>query len=149
MKTGDIVFSRRYLKTVDLGLNPVILVNPNLNFSFRVRNYWSRINNNSFHILEKDGHLSEENIVTDEVPENIVVEYINFEARATWRFAGGSDLILAWDSGYTGFSEESAKYWTTFQRFGDKIDNNIFSVRVNYFLDYERLFVKKNIESVH
>ena len=149
LKAGDIVFSRRYLKTVDLGLNPVILVNPNLNFSFRVRNYWSRINNNSFHILEKDGHLSEENIVTDEVPENIVVEYINFEARATWRFAGGSDLILAWDSGYTGFSEESAKYWTTFQRFGDKIDNNIFSVRVNYFLDYERLFVKKNIESVH
>jgi hypothetical protein len=35
LKAGDIVFSRRYLKTVDLGLNPVILVNPNLNFSFR------------------------------------------------------------------------------------------------------------------
>jgi hypothetical protein len=50
--------------------------------------------------------LSEENIVTDEVPENIVVEYINFEARATWRFAGGSDLILAWDSGYTAFPKK-------------------------------------------
>lgn len=142
LQPGDIIFSNRDITTIELGLNPTLLINPNLSISARVRNYWSKIHNESYHLLKQNGHLAEQAVSTDNVPEFLVVQFTNFEARATWRFAGGSDLILAWDSGYNDVVRNDSAYRDFFNRFGDKIRNNLFSVRINYFLDYERIFVK-------
>lgn len=139
LKAGDIVFSIRDVKTIVLGLNPVLLINPNLNFSLRVRNYWSQVDYNSLHRLENNGYLSTP-VQSATYPAHILAQFTNFEARATWRFAGGSDLILAWNSGYDNFTQENSRYWKSYNNFTDKIKNNLISVRVNYFLDYERMF---------
>jgi len=140
---GDVVFSIRDVKTIELGLNPVVLISPTLNFSLRVRNYWSQVDYNSLHKLQADGYLSTEKVTSATYPANVLAQFTNFEARATWRFAGGSDLILAWNSGYNYFENEDARYWKSYNNFTDKIKNNLISIRVNYFLDYERMFKRK------
>lgn len=141
-QVNDIIFSRRNVQTVVLGFNPVLLINPNLNFSLRVRNYWSQVSIKSLHLLETDGYLSEDEVAGGNYPLFQLVQFTNFEARANWRFAPGSDLILAWNSGYDKFTNEDSRYWSSYSNFGNRIRNNIISVRVNYYLDYARLFRK-------
>lgn len=139
---NDIIFARRVVQTIELGINPVLLINPNLNFSLRVRNYWSQVRIKTLHLLQRDGYLSEKTVEGGDYPLFQLAQFNNFEARANWRFAPGSDLILAWNSGYDEFTNEDSRYWRSYHNFGDKIRNNIISVRVNYYLDYARMFRK-------
>ena len=107
-----------------------------------MRNYWSQVSIKSLHLLETDGYLSEDEVAGGNYPLFQLVQFTNFEARANWRFAPGSDLILAWNSGYDKFTNEDSRYWSSYSNFGNRIRNNIISVRVNYYLDYARLFRK-------
>ncbi len=138
---GDIIFSVRDIKTIELGLNPIILINPNLNFSLRIRNYWSQVKFDKYEKLGLDGYLVPNLLEPTGNNKFSVVEFTNFEARANWRFAPGSDIVLAWNSGNSDFSDNSNRYWKSYNGFLNKIKGNSISIRFNYFLDYAQ-FVK-------
>ena len=138
---GDIIFSVRDIKTIELGLNPIILINPNRNFSLRIRNYWSQVKFDKYEKLGLDGYLVPNLLEPTGNNKFSVVEFTNFEARANWRFAPGSDIVLAWNSGNSDFSDNSNRYWKSYNGFLNKIKGNSISIRFNYFLDYAQ-FVK-------
>ncbi len=136
---GDVIFSVRDVKTIELGINPVVLINPNLNLSLKVRNYWSQVKFNKYQELGADGYLQPNNLDPSEIRLVSLVQFTNFEARANWRFAPGSDIVLAWNSGNNAYSEEDTRYWKSYNNFADKIKSNVISIRLNYYLDYQNI----------
>lgn len=138
----DIIFAVRDVQTIEVGLEPSVYFNDKLNFALRWRNYWSQVSFHQFNLLGLDGHLVPNDFTKEAINfnTNTSAHYINFEARLTWRYRPGSDVILAWNAGDVIDSDKNDKYWNTYRRFNNHIKNNIVSIRVNWFLDWNNIF---------
>ena len=132
----DIIFSRRDLKTIQNILSFKYNFNSKSGITFRARHYWSKVEPKQLYDLHTDGSLSP-TIHTDVLLANENINYFNIDAIYTLEFAPGSFINLAWkqqsvlddaDSRYT--------YFKNFDRTVSSPQNNNFSIKVIYYLDY-------------
>ncbi len=145
--TKDIIFSRRDVATIENSLNLKYSFNPMMVFTTRVRHYWSRVNLKELYTLLPNGDLQHNATFTKASAPNYN-DFI-FEAQFNWQFAPGSFINLLYKNNTSFF--ESIPYGITsgdnyFKNFGRTLEapqNNNFSVRIIYFLDY--LEMKKKL----
>jgi len=139
----DIIFSRRDLKTIE----DIVLLKYNFNaksgITFRGRHYWSKVVPEQLYDLLPDGNLTP-TIHNDVALINRNINYFNIDAVYTLEFASGSFINIAWKQQSVLEDEKSSyHYFRNFDRTVSSPQNNNFSVKVIYYLDYINL-VKSN-----
>ncbi|HET9824272.1 MAG TPA: DUF5916 domain-containing protein, partial [Chitinophagaceae bacterium] len=139
----DIIFSRRDRKTI----SNVILVKYSFNnkegIVFRARHYWSQVRQKQLYDLHTDGTLKP-TIHTDVQMEHQNYNIFNIDATYTWEFAPGSFINIVWKNQAETFDTDIR--YEYFKNFGNTVEadqNNNFSIKVIYFLDYLTLKRKK------
>jgi hypothetical protein len=145
---------------VFMGHRDVINYENNINFNYAftnrmnltmyVRHYWNRVKYRTFELLQPDGSLQplaytgrdESNQPVNDEAINI----FNVDLIYTWRFAPGSDLLVVYKNSIFDYVQGSATQHNYFYNVGNLTTfpgQNTFSVKVLYFLDYERLRYKR------
>ena len=132
---GDIIFSRRNRNTVENVLKAKYNFNNKSGISFRARHYWSRVKNNEFFTLENSGHLLQNGSYINEVGQNY--NAFTIDAVYTLQFAPGSFINIVWKNAiYTNDKAIEYAYFKNVDRTISGPQNNNFSIKVLYYLDY-------------
>ena len=146
--TGQIIFGRRDVQTIENDLNVKYSFNNKMVFTGRLRHYWSKVNYKELFYLTQDGGLQKGATYSDNLNPN----YNDFTVDAvfTWEFAPGSFMNLVWKnntqySTITPYGFNGDNYFRNVDQTLSSPENNTFSIKVIYFLDYLQLKkAKKN-----
>jgi hypothetical protein len=132
----DIIFSRRDLKTVSNILLFKYSFNNKAGITFRARHYWSQVRPRQLYDLRGDGTLTP-TVHTNLVVENQNYNIFNIDATYTWEFAPGSFVNIVWkNQAQTYDGDIKHEYFKNFSNTMQADQNNNFSIKVIYFLDY-------------
>lgn len=141
--TNDIIFGRRDINTVENIFNVKYSFNNKMVFTGRVRHYWSKLYYKELFTLEQDGSLGKNTSFTGDINP----DYNDFTVDAvfTWQFAPGSFVNVVWKNNtnyfintpYAGLNDQT--YFRNFNHVMDSPQNNNFSIKIIYFLDYLQL----------
>ena len=137
--SNDIIFGRRDISTVENSINIKYSVRKKMVFTARLRHYWSQVIYNELFTLMQDGGLQKTSYVGN-VNQNYNDFFIN--ALFTWEFAPGSFINIAWKNNAQDFftkpfgATDGDNYFQNFDHTLSSPQNNNFSIKVIYFLDY-------------
>ncbi|WP_299819582.1 DUF5916 domain-containing protein [uncultured Pontibacter sp.] len=148
MKSPQTFFADRDLKTLTTTLSGAYIFNERTGLTLNMRHYWSRAENNWFYYLQDNGKLL--HITAEQDPEqsrfrDININYFNIDLVYSWRFAPGSELRVVWKNAIQDNRDKvSSQYFDNLSRTMQAPQNNNFSVKLLYFIDYIAL---KNVLS--
>ncbi len=113
-----------------------------MNINLNTRYYWSYSQNNTFFNLQKNGYLVPNILYSDN--QDLNVNSWNFDLSYSWWFAPGSEFTVLYrnygiDERYT--AEKNIK--TNLKNVFNSDLTDIFSVSLRYFIDYNKLKVKR------
>lgn len=150
--TNNIIFGRRNVHTIENDLNVKYSFNSKMVFTARVRHYWSKVNYKELFTLLTDGSLQKNTTYTGDINP----DYNDFTVDAvfTWEFAPGSFLNLVWKNNTNYYLQthygiaDSDNYFENVNRTLNSPQNNNFSIKIIYFLDYLQIknWKKKKVE---
>lgn len=116
-------------------------IHANVSLAVRARHYWSSVIYSQYYSLLDDGNLKPFDYDGD---SNINFNFANFDINLRWRFAPGSDIFIVYKGIITGIEHadhidyREINYQNGLQDLWSNPAENSLSLRVNYFLDYER-----------
>ena len=139
LNNGDIIYGRRDISIFNNVISASYNFDATKSLDLRARHYWSKVNYQSFHTLMDDGYLGDSSYSDfyDFSFNSMTVDMVY-----RWRFSPGSDLFFVWKNNIIGASSDpnidysSHSYRDGIGNLGDLQQNNSFSLRVVYFLDY-------------
>lgn len=132
----DIIFSRRNRNTVENIVRAKYNFNYRSGITFRVRHYWSRVNQKQLYDLNNDGTLTPTKH-TDVAIDHQNFNIFNVDAVYTLQFAPGSFLNIVWKGeGFLDDKNIGDSYLKNFNHTIAAPQNNNLSVKVIYYLDY-------------
>lgn len=118
--------------------------NPYMTINTRIRHYWGYSDFNRFFELMADGYLTE----TDDESANLNFNTFTIDMIYKWIFVPGSELTVVWKRAIThqnNFIQSSLIEDIDFTL--QQPQNNSFSLRVSYFLDYPKMARKLKAKS--
>jgi len=135
---NKIIFGKRNVNTYEQLLTAKYTFNSKMNLSLVGRYYWTKVIYKSIFELNQDGSLiflnsSESNLYSG------VFNFFNIDLIYTWRFAPGSDIIVAYKNSISGSKDYQLKYFETIKNLNTLPQNNNFSIKVIYFIDYQKI----------
>lgn len=134
----DIIFGQRNRNTIvnSLGANYIFSNKIALNLAFR--HYFSEVYYSQFYDLEENGDL--EINPTHENNYDTTYNSWNLDLRFSWWFAPGSQVSVLYRNAMDSFKQESHQNFTqNFDYLFDQPQLNNVSLRLTYFLDYNRM----------
>ncbi|MBN8836919.1 MAG: carbohydrate binding family 9 domain-containing protein [Sphingobacteriia bacterium] len=136
----DVYFGSRTRITVENILNIKYNFTNMMGLTFRARHYWSKVDYHLFYFLNPDGSLSP----STQQFNNSNVNFFNIDMVYTWQFALGSFLNIGWKNAVASYDTDATQpYFKNLSNTLSSSQNNTFSVKVIYFLDYLSLKKKK------
>jgi hypothetical protein len=149
---NDIVFGERNRKTQVNSISANYTFNSFNGLSLTFRNYWSTVNyKNNLFTLEDNGRLNQNSSYTAiglEDNPNINYNTWNLDLNYSWQFAPGSFLTVLYRNQL--FNNDNASmdsYGRSLKTLFNQPIQNIFSLRIQYFIDYsslKKVFIKKS-----
>lgn len=139
----DINFAKRKVNSIENILNLKYNFSTKMGITFRARHYVSTVDNKEFYLLQKDGTLVDNVGFHPDVNNN--VNFFNIDMVYTWEFAPGSFINIAWKNAEQYQSNIATKRY--FENLGNTLNqdnNNNFSVKIIYFIDYYKLKTSNN-----
>ena len=141
---GSPVISRRNLKTNTGIVSAQYNFTKRMNWTVRLRHYWSALNNTNFYNLKSDGYW-------DEIPfipnKNLSLNTFNVDMFYTWDFLLGSRITLSWKNALgNNVNINPYNSLTYLKNFSQSVSNphsNEVNLKIVYFLDYLKLKNKK------
>jgi hypothetical protein len=141
---GSPVISRRNLKTNTGIVSAQYNFTKRMNWTVRLRHYWSALNNTNFYNLKSDGYW-------DEIPfiqnKNLSLNTFNVDMFYTWDFLLGSRITLSWKNALgnnvTINPYDNTTYLKNFSQSVSNPHSNEVNLKIVYFLDYINLKNKK------
>ncbi|HRI19798.1 MAG TPA: DUF5916 domain-containing protein, partial [Panacibacter sp.] len=133
--SNDINFAKRKVNTIEHTVSAKYNFNNKMGITFRSRHYLSSVDNKEFYTLQHDGKLAANPGFQPNANQN--VNFFNIDMVYTWQFAPGSFLNIVWKDATQDFRNNVEKKY--FKNLGNTItqdNNNNFSLKVIYFLDY-------------
>jgi len=134
----------------DVKVNQAMLeMNYNINsykgFALEIRNYWSSVNYKNYYSLQENGL----GVIINDYPlednPNTNFNIWNLDLSYNWRFAPGSAATFQYRNQiYSNDDQSLISYTESLNNLFGKDIGHQFSIRINYFLDYNR-FKKKRI----
>ena len=148
----DIIFGERDVVSLENSLSGAYNFNPLNALSITFRNFWSTVNYDyDLFALENDGSLSTTNgynVDSLEESPNINFNTWNLDLRYSWQFAPGSQLTALYrNSLFNSDSASKDSYFDSLNTLFDQPIQHIFSLKLQYFIDYNNLknvFKKKS-----
>jgi len=138
----EIIFARRKVNAVENVINTKYNFTNKMGLNFRLRHYYSSVDNKDFFTLMKNGGLTPNS--TFNINTNQNVNFFNIDMVYTWQFAPGSFLNIVWKNAVFTFDDEvEQSYIKNFSNTIQADQNNNISLKVIYFLDYLQLKKKK------
>ncbi len=136
----SIIIGRRDLMTVVNQLYAKYIFNNKMGITFRARHYWSKANYNNYYLLSQEGTLDPSNydgLDEGESAHDISYNAFNIDCIFNWQFGPGSFMTVVWKNAiFNSTSLVDEKFSENFINTFDADQNNNFSIRVIYFLDY-------------
>ncbi len=134
----DINFATRNVNTIENILSAKYNFSNKMGITFRARHYVSTVDNKEFYLLQQDGSLVAHKDFHPSVNED--VNYFNIDMVYTWEFAPGSFINIAWKNA-TQYSTDLlvTKYFENLHNTLDQNNNNNFSIKIIYFIDYYKI----------
>lgn len=106
--------------------------------SLRARHYWSEVEYKECYLLTSEGDMQDQSEYENH--NHINYNALNLDMVYTWEFAPGSELSLAWKNNVqTNDSHIDRNYWQNISNMLDGAQNNSISLRIRYYLDYQKL----------
>lgn len=140
----DVLFSRRNRNTIENITNIKYSLSNRAFINFRVRHYWSDVEVKELYDLQSNGDI----LPTRH--SGIPIKHENFnlfniDAGYTLEFAPGSFINLVWKNEASQFADDyHSRYFSNFSNTLDSPQNNNFSVKIIYYLDYLSIKKKKH-----
>jgi len=138
-KQGEIVvFGSRDIDTHVNSLQGNYLFKNNLSLSMVVRHYYSQGKYYKFYNLLEDGSLKPN--PTYEGNVNFTFNSFNVDMVFAWIFAPGSSLNFVWKNEITSEKDNvTGNYFNNFNDTFNELQRNTISLKVLYYIDYQRL----------
>ncbi|MCG1037191.1 DUF5916 domain-containing protein [Polaribacter sargassicola] len=137
---NNIIFGIRDRKNYTNTIAGKYSFSTNSSLSLSFRHYWGDVNYNSYHNLNSNGTLTENNAYTG---ENLNFNSWNLDLNYIWQFAPGSQLIAFYrNSIFNENNQANQTFFKNLDNLFDQSQNHTFSMRLVYFIDYNKL---KNI----
>jgi hypothetical protein len=140
----DVMLGERNRTVIENSLSGKYIFTNTMSLVFRFRHYWDKVLYQRFGRLENDGSLATLNF--NGKNENGVGIYdrnfniFNVDMNYIWRFAPGSDIIINWKNQIAGDSfQEVNNYFSNLGSLFNEVQQNNFSVKIVYWLDYNKL----------
>lgn len=131
-------FARRDINTIINTLSLKYNFTNRMGLTARVRHYTSTVINKSFYQLNSDGSLNPY-VLNSENPGRSA-DYFNIDMVYTWQFAQGSFINLVWKNAIARVDSSTEQdYFRHLDTVLNENQNNNFSLKVIYFLDYQQL----------
>ncbi|MCF4101932.1 carbohydrate binding family 9 domain-containing protein [Gillisia sp. M10.2A] len=134
----DIIFGARDRNTIINSIESKYIFNNKIALNLAFRHYYSEVSYNSFYSLENNGELSSYASFGKEY--DTTYNSWNIDLRFSWWFAPGSQLTLLYRNAIDSYIEDSSRNFS--QNFDDLFNQpqtNNLSLRVSYYLDYNRM----------
>jgi hypothetical protein len=131
----NIIFARRDRVTYTNTLSGKYSLNNVMTFNLSVRHYWSYALNHDILTLQDDGSLIENYNYTTNKNSNF--NTWNLDVSYSWWFAPGSQITVLYRNNSSLFERDFQRNLGT--NFSNVVNNNlnqIFSISVRYFIDY-------------
>lgn len=148
----NIFFGERDRNTVEVSLESQFIFNNTMALNLAFRQYYTDVTYNKFFTLENKGDLTPD--LTYDKSHNATYNSWNIDLRYTWWFAPGSQLTFLYRNSIEGYDKVSnLSFRDNFDFLFNQPQLNSFSIRVSYYLDYNRMknwFKKKprNVDEV-
>ena len=137
---NNMIFSTRDITRVTSILSAQYGFTARMNFTIRMRHYWSYLKNKQFHTLKADGYFNDISFING---YNQNFNTFNIDMFYTWDFLWGSRLTLAWKNAIGGIVNLDPYQYSTFRKnLGEMLvrpHSNEVSLKIVYFLDYLNL----------
>lgn len=137
----SIYFGERNISTIINTITTNYIFNNKSSLSFRLRHYWSLVENLKFLYLEESGYLINSNYTGN---HDVNFNAFTIDLAYSWQFAPGSELSLVWkNSIYTSVDNVNVdNYFTNVKNIFDSPQTNSISFKLLYYLDYQYLMKK-------
>ncbi|MGB0882126.1 MAG: DUF5916 domain-containing protein, partial [Vicingaceae bacterium] len=138
---GDIIFGKRDQTTYTNVLSASYIFTNRMGLTLRARHYWSKVDYNSFHILDNEGYLTASNYagvdLNGESLHNTNFNAFSVDMVYRWVFAPGSELSLVFKSNLTAFDNNVARsYSRNFKNTLESDQTKSISLKLLYYIDY-------------
>ena len=136
----NIVFGMRDRKNYTNTIAGKYNFSTNSSLSLSFRHYWGSVNYSGYHNLNSAGDLDPN---TTYIGENLNFNSWNLDLNYIWQFAPGSQLIAFYrNSIFNEDTKSDLDFFKNLDNLFDQSQRHTFSVRLVYFIDYNKL---KNI----
>ena len=138
IENDEIIFGQRDRNTFVNSLESTFIFNNKMSLNLAFRHYFSDVSYDNFYNLQNDGGLS----LNQDYSENHNTTYNswNIDLRYSWWFAPGSQLTLLYRNSIQSYLNEA--YLDLDRNFNILFDQpqvNSLSLRISYYLDYNRM----------
>ena len=135
--TGDPIFGRRDRKTFNNTVSAKYNFSVNSSLSLTFRHNWSDVRyQDQFFDLGTDGYLIPNNFTEN---QDINFNSWNLDLNYFWQFAPGSQLIAFYRNSIFSQNDQTGQdFFTNLDRLFDEPNQHIFSLRLVYFIDYNK-----------
>lgn len=134
----DIIFGRRDRNTVINSLESQYIFNNKMALNLAFRHYYSEVEYSQFFTLQNDGELFKNAVYNED--QDATYNNWNVDLRFSWWFAPGSQLTLLYRNAMESYVINSrVNFSNNFKNLFDEPQLNSLSLRVSYYLDYNRV----------
>ena len=138
----DIIFGSRYRQDLETTVAANYLFTNKISLTLRVRHYWAMVDYNQYYMLNQDGTMGDTNYNNN---HNTNYNAFNIDLIFRWRFAPGSELNIVWKNAVLDYgSIPNYNYLNNFGMMFETGQNNQFSIKALYYLDFFKFFKKRN-----
>ncbi|MFA5972423.1 MAG: DUF5916 domain-containing protein [Lentimicrobiaceae bacterium] len=138
-----VIFGNRDINTFENSASGKYLIKNNISISIKARHYYSQGQYKSFYTLIDNGYL--EPISTYNQNHDFIFNSFNVDMVFSWIFAPGSSLNFVWKNEIINEKDKvSGNYFTNFNDTFQEPNLNNISLKVLYYIDYQRLTSKRN-----
>jgi len=134
-RSNNINFAKRRVSTVENILSAKYSFSNKMGITFRARHYLSTVDNKTFYFLQPSGKLLSNSSFYPNTNQD--VNFFNVDMVYFWQFAPGSFLNIVWKNATQHSTNEVERsYFKNLNNTLSSDNNNNFSVKVIYFLDF-------------
>ena len=147
----DPVFAKRDRTTITNTIDLSYIFNNKMGVTFRLRHYWSKLDYDSFYILNEDGKMVATSYIglndDNESIHNNSFNALTIDMAYRWVFAPGSEMSLGWKKSIFSFTDEvENNYFQNVRDIANDPATNSLSLKILYYIDYwqfhQRVFKK-------
>jgi hypothetical protein len=134
------ILGQRTVKTDYSILGAAYAINPLMNFTVRLRHYWSNVVYHHFYDVKEDGYWAERAFSPG---HDFNFNTFNLDMFYTWDFLPGSRITFSWKNALSSdvYLDESQyrTYFKNFNRVLQSPHSNEISLKIVYYIDYLKL----------